>query len=220
MKYTVKTIRKTYTRDELLRDLKKIAEGFYQRGFSFPQYKQHGGQYSGGAFARHFGNWNNALGAVGLKPYQYQGVPAKELFKNMKMVWDCLERQPTSAEMKSPLSTYSVKTYVRTFGTWNNALERFGHWQASKDKKILEDFYDGKRKESQSHQAVPASLELKVWKRDNATCQKCKSSPANCPGVLMHIDHIIPRAKGGGNTLDNLQLLCARCNIRKSNRIV
>lgn len=31
----------------------------------------------------------------------------------------------------------------------------------------------------------------------------------------MHIDHIIPRAKGGSNAMRNLQLVCARCNIKK-----
>jgi 5-methylcytosine-specific restriction endonuclease McrA len=33
--------------------------------------------------------------------------------------------------------------------------------------------------------------------------------------VNMHVDHIIPRAKGGSNAISNLQLVCARCNIKK-----
>jgi 5-methylcytosine-specific restriction endonuclease McrA len=33
--------------------------------------------------------------------------------------------------------------------------------------------------------------------------------------VQMHVDHIIPRAKGGRNGINNLQLVCARCNIKK-----
>lgn len=32
------------------------------------------------------------------------------------------------------------------------------------------------------------------------------------------IDHIVPRKVGGDNSLDNLQPICKRCNLRKSAR--
>lgn len=32
---------------------------------------------------------------------------------------------------------------------------------------------------------------------------------------LMTQDHIIPRARGGGNSLDNLQTMCRKCNQKK-----
>jgi 5-methylcytosine-specific restriction endonuclease McrA len=34
------------------------------------------------------------------------------------------------------------------------------------------------------------------------------------------IDHVIPLSKGGGNTLDNLVIACALCNIKKANKSV
>lgn len=34
----------------------------------------------------------------------------------------------------------------------------------------------------------------------------------------MHIDHIKPVSKGGGNEPENLRLLCPTCNIRRGNR--
>ncbi|MGI9337473.1 MAG: DNA methyltransferase [Gammaproteobacteria bacterium] len=52
-----------------------------------------------------------------------------------------------------------------------------------------------------------------------------KGTGGICPGCtkptrmgLMHIDHIIPRAKGGDNDLSNLQLLCGECNSKKGKR--
>lgn len=36
--------------------------------------------------------------------------------------------------------------------------------------------------------------------------------------ILMTKDHIIPKSKGGGDFLDNLQTLCTNCNNEKGNR--
>jgi hypothetical protein len=38
--------------------------------------------------------------------------------------------------------------------------------------------------------------------------------------VGMHVDHIRPVSKGGGNDPENLRLLCPTCNIRRGNREV
>lgn len=50
--------------------------------------------------------------------------------------------------------------------------------------------------------------------RDNYTCQICgKYMP---DGVGLHIDHIIPIKKGGKSIPSNLQVLCSKCNGKKS----
>ena len=38
--------------------------------------------------------------------------------------------------------------------------------------------------------------------------------------VLMNIDHIYPKSKGGLNHIDNYQLMCVDCNTEKSNKIL
>jgi 5-methylcytosine-specific restriction enzyme A len=37
--------------------------------------------------------------------------------------------------------------------------------------------------------------------------------------TMMTIDHIIPKSKGGGNKISNLQTMCYDCNFAKGNTI-
>ena len=65
--------------------------------------------------------------------------------------------------------------------------------------------------------AISDKLRYTVLKRDNFKCCACGASPAKDPSVDLHIDHIIPWSKGGEAVIENLQTLCSRCNIGKSN---
>ena len=61
---------------------------------------------------------------------------------------------------------------------------------------------------------IPTAVKLSVWKRDKGACVKCGSRDN------LHFDHIIPYSKGGSSLLaENIQLLCARHNIAKRDRI-
>lgn len=61
------------------------------------------------------------------------------------------------------------------------------------------------------------SLRFDILKRDNYRCQICGSTAQD--GVKLHVDHIIPVSKGGKTEPSNLQTLCDRCNLGKSNKI-
>lgn len=60
---------------------------------------------------------------------------------------------------------------------------------------------------------IPQDVLDKVWNRDGGRCVKCGSQEN------LEFDHIIPFSKGGANTYRNLQILCKKCNIDKSNKI-
>ncbi len=61
---------------------------------------------------------------------------------------------------------------------------------------------------------IPSSVKLEVWKRDGGKCVKCGSKDN------LHYDHILPFSKGGTSLkADNIQLLCARHNLQKRDRI-
>lgn len=75
------------------------------------------------------------------------------------------------------------------------------------------------RKYNQANQRKLMTPELrnKIKERDNYTCQICgKYMPDE---VGLHVDHIIPISKGGKTVEQNLQVLCDKCNLRKSNRV-
>ena len=56
-------------------------------------------------------------------------------------------------------------------------------------------------------------LRSKVLARDNYSCVQCGASPNT--GAWLHVDHIVPIAKGGRTELWNLQTLCSTCNYGK-----
>jgi hypothetical protein len=62
-------------------------------------------------------------------------------------------------------------------------------------------------------EAIPQNVMDQVWNRDGGRCTKCGSQEN------LEFDHIIPFSKGGANTYRNLQILCKKCNVEKSNKI-
>jgi hypothetical protein len=62
---------------------------------------------------------------------------------------------------------------------------------------------------------IPTLVKLVVWKRDGGKCVRCGATDE------LHFDHILPYSKGGTSIKpENVQLLCARHNLQKSDRIL
>lgn len=59
-----------------------------------------------------------------------------------------------------------------------------------------------------------------VLKRDGFRCQYCGADPKKDESVILHVDHIIPKSKGGGDEMENLVTSCFKCNIGKSNNLL
>jgi hypothetical protein len=63
---------------------------------------------------------------------------------------------------------------------------------------------------------VLPALRWRVFQRDQWRRASCGRSAAD--DVILHVNHIIPRSRGGSDEIDNLQTLCSPCNLGKSNR--
>ena len=62
---------------------------------------------------------------------------------------------------------------------------------------------------------IPGEVQKEVYERDRGKCVKCGSTEN------LHFDHILPFSKGGSSKVaKNIQLLCARHNLKKGAKFV
>ena len=62
--------------------------------------------------------------------------------------------------------------------------------------------------------AVMARLRAEVARRARYHCEYC-GYPEAASSTPLEVDHIIPEARGGPTTFNNLALCCRRCNLHK-----
>lgn len=63
---------------------------------------------------------------------------------------------------------------------------------------------------TQPREPIADEVKRLVWQRDEGRCRSCGARDQ------LQFDHVIPVAHGGGNQAENIQLLCSRCNLDKS----
>jgi hypothetical protein len=232
--------------EELIADLRLVAELLCTKKVSARQYDQHG-KHSSKTQSYRFGAWNRALLRAGLKIYDVKADRAcpsdLKLFENILTLWQHYGRQPTARELASTPSCISTtRPYCRRFGSWMNALRAFVDYANGTGAEAIESTIEEATEtqltkvdenqidETTERQAEAIivrrhttgrnpSLRLRwyVLQRDNFKCCGCGASPAITLGVELHVDHIHPWSDWGETVLENLQTLCSKCNLGKSN---
>jgi 5-methylcytosine-specific restriction endonuclease McrA len=74
--------------------------------------------------------------------------------------------------------------------------------------------------QGEASRRIPAAVRDAVFARDKGRCTYVASNGNRCASTHhLQIDHVIPYARGGTNTLDNLRLLCERHNKKEAERV-
>jgi hypothetical protein len=198
---------------QLLADLRAVAAQLGQDRIAQNEYRRFG-HFSSAVMKKRFGSWNNALEAAGLTIVPRRRVSSSDLVANLLDVWTALGRQPRKTEMRPPVSRYTHHPYVRTYGSWLSAMKTFVEYANGETGEGLAT--EPAPVDSRGPRAPSLRLRFRVMLRDGFRCRMCGRSPAVEAGVLLHIDHVVAWADGGATTLGNLQTLCERCNLGKS----
>ena len=202
------------TDNDVLEDVKKVMLKLGRLSITIKEYDTYG-SYNSTTAIRKFGAWNTILKRLNV-PYNNIFYDDENLLDNIKNVWLQKGAQPTRRDMDNKMwSHMSSGAYLRHFGSWYNALDRFEEYINKEDNdttiKLIEDKGRNDKYKHITKREPDDRLKVQVLMRDGNRCRICG---AKCDGGIhkLHFDHIIPWAKGGETTLDNLQVLCSECN--------
>lgn len=209
---------------EIIDDIILVAKKLDVNSITTSQYLAYG-KYTLKPIVKNFGTWEKALKKAKLEPTGFKSkVTDIELYEDIENMWIQKGAQPTTTDVRNGLSQYALNTFARKFGSWNNAIKSFISYVNSEDSltsydtetKVLDNKKINNYKKRKTNRDINLRLRFKILQRDNFKCCICGASPAKDSSVILHVDHIIPWAKGGETTEENLQTLCSKCNLGKS----
>jgi hypothetical protein len=215
----------------LIDDLKRVAGALKQSTLSEAEYGE-AGRFNFHVYLTRFGTWKKATALAGLRPSRGRRPGPDDLFNNLVAVWMKLRRRPTSADMRAPVSKYSITPYLSLCGTWKKTMKYLFMWLQWDDDPLPyadpADYPPGtvlirpgpedvERPPSDHKTQRKPSLRMRfrVMQRDAFRCRLCGRSPAAIHGLELVIDHVVPWSKGGETVDENLQTLCSDCNYGK-----
>lgn len=135
--------------------------------------------------------WDDIINSS--EPHRFTTSSGKEFYVFRGKVVEVEARNLSEAEIKLEVANEVLKHETRY-----RQLQR-----------QLEALNNVERAENERRVRIPDDVRLFVWQRDQGKCVKCGNNER------LEFDHIIPVAKGGGNTERNVQLLCESCNRQK-----
>lgn len=220
--------------EDLLGDMLQVSKLLKKKSISTKDYSDYG-EYRVQTILSRFSTWSEALTKANLEQTVFKIISDKDLFVEIERMWIKKGKQPTTTDVRNGLSEYSLNTYSRRFGGWRNALLAFVEYinndmdyedviqeeitetdSCDKESNLLISERKNTLTRRKTNRDINLRLRFKVMQRDNFKCCACGAAPAKDPSVSLHVDHIIPWAKGGETVINNLQTLCSKCNLGKS----
>lgn len=186
MKFELRATARGLSNEELLADMRRVAQILGRETVTLAEYTQNGRGHCS-TIQRRFGSWFKALEHAGLQPSRSPiGITDESLFENLRIVWIELGRQPSYSEVRSPLSQFSVGTYENRFGSWSNALQVFVEWVNS-DETPEPDVLSRQdvalrpltANLKRTKREISERLRFRILVRDGFACRACGASPLN-----------------------------------------
>lgn len=141
-----------------------------------------------------------------LRSQQFEKIIDDEHMFRFKLI----RKQTRYKQVNYVKSSYSVYVTVAQYAYNLKAIQQRYNALANIDFECTLSEYHSK----DQRKRMTTALREEIAIRDNYTCQICgKYMP---DGVGLHIDHIVPIKKGGKSIPSNLQVLCSKCNGKKS----
>ncbi len=206
--------------EELMADIKRVALKIAPQKLTQKIYNRKG-KFTSQTITERLG-WNKTLKALRLETSLDQDISEKELFDNLETLWIKLGHAPRRRDMVKPISKYSERPYLNKYGSWRKTLESFvehinsDSTESQKPKRIIKQASAKTKVEPFRHKTkrdISEKLKVRVLIRDGNKCRLCG---VTVTGENIHFDHIKPWSKGGETVLDNIQVLCAKHNLAKS----
>ena len=121
---------------EIKKDIERLIQRNQGKYFTLAFYEQNGGKYSKPTLYKRFGykTWTEILNKefslydtkkIILKKAKREIYSEEELFNEMKIVWDTFGGTPPTYTEFQTNSNIAINIYVRTFGSWLKAKEKF-----------------------------------------------------------------------------------------------
>jgi len=191
--------------DEMVEELQRMADELGRPPKSTEMNTM--GEYSAATYQNRFGSWNAALSKAGMVPHRRRNEPDERLLDDIRRVAGLINKPPTANDIREH-ADYSLSTFVRRFGSWNDALKHAG----------LE-VNQGSPGEGEYGRGWNPIKRAKVRERDGMECVECgktNQSHMKTANETLHVHHLNPREEFNTdeeyNSIDNLATVCSGCH--------
>jgi hypothetical protein len=177
------------------------------------------GRVSHSAIVRHFGSLRRALHLAGLKSTRFMKATDEELIGILIELWEKVLEKEGRSPQQDDLRKYgfplSYDTVNRRFRSWRKALVKAA--ASVTEESVSKQEASVPETEPRRRESLSLRKRFFVLKRDHFACVRCGASGV---GVRLEVHHRFPFAKGGSDSLANLETLCYGCNRGQRDTVV
>jgi len=126
MKFELKPDNRNASDEDLLNDLKSVANSIKKDSIGRIEYNEFGGRFHSGTIEKRFKGWNNALKKAGLIVSIQKNISEKELLDDLNRVAKELRKESLIRDEYNQYGKYHNATFEKRFGSWLKAIRQAG----------------------------------------------------------------------------------------------